>query len=152
MAFAIPIIGGRFPALRWMAVGIILHTVMVALLISAMSLGTAASGILLQYTAPVWVALLGWIFRHEPSIDPARMQTFRQREYVYLGDVDGLLGTVARDSGRKTAFKRIIYLAHMVAISRTTTTNNCNKVDRPARLGTCHEAKARMAIATGATR
>jgi seryl-tRNA synthetase len=33
--------------------------------------------------------LLGWIFRHEPSVDPARMQTFRQREYVYLGDPDG---------------------------------------------------------------
>jgi seryl-tRNA synthetase len=33
--------------------------------------------------------LLGWIFRHEPSIDPARMQTFRQREYIYLGDPEG---------------------------------------------------------------
>jgi len=31
----------------------------------------------------------GWVFRHEPSIDPARMQAFRQREYVYLGDPGG---------------------------------------------------------------
>ncbi len=26
-----------------------------------------------------------WCFRHEPSIDPARMQQFRQREYVRIG-------------------------------------------------------------------
>lgn len=31
----------------------------------------------------------GWVFRHEPSIDPARMQAFRQYEYVYVGDPDG---------------------------------------------------------------
>jgi seryl-tRNA synthetase len=28
----------------------------------------------------------GWCFRHEPSPDPARMQSFRQREFVHLGD------------------------------------------------------------------
>jgi seryl-tRNA synthetase len=31
------------------------------------------------------VDLRGFVFRHEPSLDPARMQTFRQREYVRLG-------------------------------------------------------------------
>jgi seryl-tRNA synthetase len=31
----------------------------------------------------------GYCFRHEPSLDPARMQAFRQREYVYLGDPQG---------------------------------------------------------------
>lgn len=31
------------------------------------------------------VDLRTYVFRHEPSIDPARMQTFRQREYVRLG-------------------------------------------------------------------
>jgi len=30
--------------------------------------------------------VFGWNFRHEPSVDPARMQAFRQREYVYVGD------------------------------------------------------------------
>jgi len=30
-----------------------------------------------------------WCFRHEPSPDPARMQTFRQHEFVYLGSADG---------------------------------------------------------------
>ena len=31
------------------------------------------------------VDLVGFVFRHEPSIDPARMQQFRQREFVCLG-------------------------------------------------------------------
>jgi len=33
--------------------------------------------------------IFGHCFRHEPSLDPARMQAFRQHEYVYLGDPDG---------------------------------------------------------------
>jgi seryl-tRNA synthetase len=28
----------------------------------------------------------GWCYRHEPSIDPARMQAFRMHELVYVGD------------------------------------------------------------------
>ena len=28
----------------------------------------------------------GWSFRHEPSLDPARMQAFRMHELVYVGD------------------------------------------------------------------
>jgi len=28
----------------------------------------------------------GWCFRHEPSLDPARMQAFRMHEYVYIGE------------------------------------------------------------------
>lgn len=31
------------------------------------------------------VDLLSFVFRHEPSADPARMQSFRQREFVRLG-------------------------------------------------------------------
>jgi seryl-tRNA synthetase len=31
----------------------------------------------------------GWCFRHEPSLDPARMQSFRQHDLVYVGDADG---------------------------------------------------------------
>jgi seryl-tRNA synthetase len=30
----------------------------------------------------------GYCFRHEPSIDPARMQSFRQHEFVYVGEPD----------------------------------------------------------------
>ena len=33
--------------------------------------------------------LLGWCFRHEPSIDPGRMQAFRMREFVYAGTAAG---------------------------------------------------------------
>jgi len=32
------------------------------------------------------VAILAHCFRHEPSVDPARMQVFRMQEIVYLGD------------------------------------------------------------------
>jgi seryl-tRNA synthetase len=31
----------------------------------------------------------GWCFRHEPSVDPARMQAFRQHELVYVGSAAG---------------------------------------------------------------
>src|SRR6185437_4968746 len=34
------------------------------------------------------VDLRCFVFRHEPSVDPARMQIFRQREYVRLGTAD----------------------------------------------------------------
>ena len=33
--------------------------------------------------------VMGWCFRHEPSDDPARMQSFRMHEIVYLGDAAG---------------------------------------------------------------
>ena len=31
----------------------------------------------------------GYVFRHEPSLDPARMQSFRQHEFVYVGEPQG---------------------------------------------------------------
>lgn len=31
----------------------------------------------------------GWCFRHEPSLDPARMLAFRMHEHVYVGDAQG---------------------------------------------------------------
>ena len=30
----------------------------------------------------------GWCFRHEPSLDPARMQAFRQHDLVYVGNAE----------------------------------------------------------------
>ncbi len=45
--------------------------------------------------------LVGWVFRHEPSDDPARMQIFRQREYVRLGTEDQ--ATAHRDSWMQRA-------------------------------------------------
>jgi seryl-tRNA synthetase len=43
----------------------------------------AATGVLSD--AGRVVDLRAFVFRHEPSLDPARMQIFRQREYVRLG-------------------------------------------------------------------
>jgi seryl-tRNA synthetase len=37
------------------------------------------------------VDLLAWCFRHEPSLDPGRMQCFRQREMVFMGTADAAL-------------------------------------------------------------
>jgi len=37
------------------------------------------------------IDLRSFVFRHEPSIDPSRMQLFRQREYVRLGTADEAL-------------------------------------------------------------
>lgn len=37
------------------------------------------------------VDVLSYCFRHEPSLDPARMQMFRQREYVRLGTPDQVM-------------------------------------------------------------
>ncbi len=37
------------------------------------------------------VDALSYCFRHEPSIDPARMQMFRQREYVRLGNAGQII-------------------------------------------------------------
>lgn len=41
--------------------------------------------------------VLGYCFRHEPSIDPARMQSFRMQEVVYVGDERG--AKAHRDAG-----------------------------------------------------
>ena len=32
-----------------------------------------------------WIDVYGYCFRHEPAMDPARMQAFRQREFVQVG-------------------------------------------------------------------
>lgn len=37
------------------------------------------------------VDLKAFVFRHEPSVDPARMQIFRQREYVRMGTAEQAL-------------------------------------------------------------
>lgn len=37
------------------------------------------------------VTMLNWVFRHEPSVEPTRMQSFRVREFVKVGDFDAVL-------------------------------------------------------------
>jgi len=46
-----------------MALSAVIYTAVVSLLITAMTRGTAASGILLQYTGPIFCALFAWIFQ-----------------------------------------------------------------------------------------
>jgi seryl-tRNA synthetase len=33
--------------------------------------------------------VVGYVFRHEPAVDPMRMQVFRQHEFIYVGDEQG---------------------------------------------------------------
>ena len=63
LGLAIPLAKGGWPRLKWMATSVAVYTVVVTLLITSMTLGTAAEGILLQYTGPVWCALFAWLFQ-----------------------------------------------------------------------------------------
>lgn len=38
------------------------------------------------------VTMLNWVFRHEPSREPTRMQSFRVREFVRVGEMDEVIG------------------------------------------------------------
>jgi seryl-tRNA synthetase len=37
------------------------------------------------------VTMLNWVFRHEPSREPTRMQSFRVREFVRIGDMNEVI-------------------------------------------------------------
>lgn len=50
-----------------------------------------------------WFDVYGWVFRHEPSIDPARLMSFRQYEVVYVGTPDG--ARAHRDRSLATALE-----------------------------------------------
>jgi drug/metabolite transporter (DMT)-like permease len=54
---------GRPPVPRWAVASALLYTVVVSLLILSMTASTAATGILLQYTGPVFCALFAWLFQ-----------------------------------------------------------------------------------------
>jgi hypothetical protein len=47
----------------------------------------------------------GWCFRREPSLDPARMQSFRQHDLVYVGDAEqpGNIATAGCSSVRRSS-------------------------------------------------
>jgi drug/metabolite transporter, DME family len=62
MALLLPLGKGRLPPLPWMLASAALYTVVVTLLITSMTASTAAVGILLQYTAPLFCALFAWLF------------------------------------------------------------------------------------------
>lgn len=61
MLLLLPLFRGSWPAAKWSVLSVVLYTLVVGLLITAMTYSTAAAGILLQYTAPVWCALFAWL-------------------------------------------------------------------------------------------
>ena len=62
MLLLLPLGRGRLPPLPWMLASAALYTLVVTLLITSMSVSTAATGILLQYTAPLFCALFARVF------------------------------------------------------------------------------------------
>ncbi len=62
MLAVLPFSSGRLPQARLLLLSIVLYTAVVSLLITAMTRSTAATGILLQYTGPVFCALFAWLF------------------------------------------------------------------------------------------
>ena len=58
-----------------------------------------------------------WCFRHEPSRDPARMQMFRQREYVFIGQPEDVTAFRARWMERGQAVVRALELPHAVDVA-----------------------------------
>jgi DME family drug/metabolite transporter len=63
LGIAIPFARGRWPRATWMVPTVLVYTAVVTLLLAAMTWGTAARGILLQYTGPVFCALFAWLFQ-----------------------------------------------------------------------------------------
>jgi len=61
------------------------------------------------------VDVQSWCFRHEPSPDPARMQAFRQREFVFMGTPQGAIAFREAWQARAEAFARRLGLPHRLA-------------------------------------
>jgi len=58
----------------------------------------------------VTIDVLSYCFRHEPSVDPTRMQMFRMREYVRIGRPDDVLAFRATWIERGRALARMLRL------------------------------------------
>lgn len=58
-----------------------------------------------------------YCFRHEPSIDPARMQMFRQREHVRLGTADQVLAFREQWMARARALFEALTMPHEVDVA-----------------------------------
>ncbi|WP_150525340.1 amino acid--[acyl-carrier-protein] ligase [Roseibium sediminis] len=64
-----------------------------------------------------YVALQSYCFRHEPSKDPARMQMFRQREYVRVGTEDQAMAFRETWKERGQEMMKRLCLPHEVDIA-----------------------------------
>lgn len=63
VALVLPLGRGNWPRPGWMLASAVMYTIVVALLVTSMTVSTAATGILLQYTGPVFCALFAWAFQ-----------------------------------------------------------------------------------------
>ena len=89
----------RFPGgwTRWTIVAALSHTLTAFLFITSTKLTTAANAIFLQYTAPIYIVLLGfWLLRERPSrTDWASMAVIFAGMLLFFGgklSLSGLLG------------------------------------------------------------
>ncbi|WP_346915608.1 amino acid--[acyl-carrier-protein] ligase [uncultured Roseibium sp.] len=64
-----------------------------------------------------YVALQSYCFRHEPSRDPARMQMFRQREYVRVGSPEQAMDFRETWKQRGQEMMKILQLPHEVEVA-----------------------------------
>jgi drug/metabolite transporter (DMT)-like permease len=67
-----PFASGRLPRWNVMLLSVLLYTAVVTLLITAMTGSSAGTGILLQYTGPIFCAMFAWMF-FKRSISPRTM-------------------------------------------------------------------------------
>ncbi len=91
----------RFPIhwTRWKIVAAVAHVVTALLFITATKMTTAANAIFLQYTAPVYIVLLGlWFLRERPSrTDWSSMAIIFGGMILFFGDklsLNGLEGNI----------------------------------------------------------
>jgi seryl-tRNA synthetase len=60
---------------------------------------------------------MSYCFRHEPSLEPTRLQMFRMREYVFIGSPDQVLAFRAGWLERGQAMVRGLALPHEIDVA-----------------------------------
>ena len=75
-----------------------------------------------------WYSTMGYCFRHEPSVDPMRLQAFQQREHIRVGTPDDVL------SWRETWVDRIPKLLESIGLEFRTEFANDPFFGRAGRL------------------
>lgn len=74
------------------------------------------------------VDAMSYCFRHEPSLDPMRMQMFRQREYVRLGNADQVIAFRQLWIDRGRQFAALLELPHEVRLANDPFFGRCGKI------------------------
>lgn len=77
--------------------------------------------------------IFGQCFRHEPSLDPARMQAFRMHEFVYVGEADAAV------AHRDTWLERAAHLLDSLGLSVTAVLASDSFFGRVGKLLSAHQ-------------